>query len=220
VYRAEHITRGERTTFLLQKDSKTLAEISTSLLGSHNVQNIVGAAALLLEKKSLTPEQFARAIQDFPGLERRLDKKTTRSSIPAFEGFGSSREKLHSAIGALKAEYPDKRLVVVFEPHSFSWRNKKMLHWFDTAFEHAGLVILYKPAELGARTHEQSTQKEMAARLSHTGIAVVAVETKEEALQAVKKETRSGDVVLLSSSGAMDGLIEDIPKWLDNEFSQ
>jgi len=219
VYRAKDIKRGEHTAFTLMKEDVTLAEISTSLLGSHNVQNIVGAAALLLEKKLLTPEQFARTIKDFPGLERRLDKKTSRASVPAFEGFGSSREKLQSALEALKAEFPNKRIVVIFEPHSFSWRNKHMLHWFDTAFEHAGLVILYKPSEQGAESHEQSTQKEMAARLAHTGVAVVSVETKEETLAAAKKEIRDGDVVLLTSSGAMDGLIEEIPKWLDNTFA-
>ena len=125
---------------------------------------------------------------------------------------------VRAAIAAIKAQYPEKRLVVVFEPHTFSWRNKMMLHWFDDAFEGAGLVILYKPAEQGAATHEQSTQEEMTERLARAGVAVRPTAAPEETLSILSSEVGRDDVVLLSSSGAMDGLIERIPEWLDNTF--
>lgn len=218
-WHAMHIARSEATTFDLMHGKEKMASLSTTLIGDHNIQNIVGASAMLLEKKLITPEQLARAVKDFKGLSRRLDKKTTHSSVPAYEGFGSSREKLQAAVAALKTRHPEKRLVVVFEPHTFSWRNKNMLHWFDTAFDGAGLVVLYKPAEQGALTHEQSTQEEMAARLARTGISVLSAVHSDEVMDLLAKEVHEGDVVLLSSSGAMDGLIESIPIWLDNEFS-
>jgi len=217
-WHAENVVHGDRTTFDLVHEATLVAQISTLLLGAHNVQNIVGASSMLLEKKLVSPPELVAAIETFEGLARRLDKKTKRSAAPAFEGFGSSREKLRAAIAALKAQYPDRRLVVVFEPHTFSWRNSNMLHWFDTAFEGAALVVLYKPAEQGAATHEQSTQQEMAERLSSAGIAVVAATDPEKVMSTLKSEIRKSDVVLLSSSGAMDGLIERIPEWLDNAF--
>lgn len=215
----KNISHGDTTTFDLMRGAEKITMLSTTLIGTHNIENIIGASAMLLEKKLLTPKQLTEAIKHFKGLARRLDKKTTRSSVPAYEGFGSSREKLRSAISALSAQYPDKRLVVIFEPHTFSWRNKKMLHWFDTAFEGAALVVLYKPAEQGADTHEQSTQEEMIERLASTGVAVVGATNPDESMAICKKEIRDGDVVLLSSSGSMDRLIEQIPKWLDNTFT-
>jgi UDP-N-acetylmuramate: L-alanyl-gamma-D-glutamyl-meso-diaminopimelate ligase len=209
---------GNTTVFDLFHHGKKVATLTTHLIGEHNVQNIVGAAALLLEKRLLTAERIAAALPDFKGLARRLDKKTQQSRIPAYEGFGSSRDKLHAAIRAVRAEHPDERLVVVFEPHTFSWRNKNMLHWFDTAFEGADLVVLYKPAEQGAATHEQSTHEEMTERLAaHTAAHPAA--TPEEVMAFLGSEIRDGDVVLLSSSGPMDGLIEKIPLWLDRTFS-
>jgi len=214
----KNISYGNTTTFDLAKGAGVVAMLSTTLLGAHNIQNIVGASAMLLEKKLITPQQLVAAIKDFKGLARRLDKKTTRSSVPAYEGFGSSREKLHAAITALATQYPDKRLVIVFEPHTFSWRNKSMLHWFDTAFEGAGLVVLYKPAEQGAATHEQSTQEEMLARLAAAGVDVHPAADPEEAMRALASEVKQNDVVLLSSSGGMDGLIERVPTWLEEKF--
>jgi len=219
VWHASTISRGEMTTFELMRGKEKVATLTTSLIGDHNIQNIVGAAAMMLEKKLITPEQLSETLKSFKGLARRLDQKTTRSSVPAYEGFGSSREKLQAAIKALKVTYPDKRLVVVFEPHTFSWRNKNMLPWFDTAFAGASLVILYKPAEQGASTHEQSTQEEMAERLKNAGVSVIPAINPDEVMGALAKELRDGDVVLLSSSGPMDGLIEEIPKWLDNTYT-
>ncbi|MBI2610960.1 hypothetical protein HYW60_03420 [Candidatus Kaiserbacteria bacterium] len=214
-----NVSHGDTTTFDLMRGGEMITRISTTLIGDHNIQNIVGASAMLLEKKLVFPDQLASAVKDFKGLARRLDKKTTRSSVPAYEGFGSSREKLRSAISALSAQYPDKRLVVVFEPHTFSWRNRAMLHWFDTAFEGAGLVVLYKPAEQGAATHEQSTQEEMVTRLAATGMRVIPASDPDEVMTVLRSEIRGNDVILLSSSGAMDGLIYGIPKWLDNTFA-
>lgn len=207
------------TTFDLTHKQRKVATFSTHLIGEHNVQNIVGAAGLLIEKKLLTVAQIEKALKEFKGLARRLDKKTFLSRVPAYEGFGSSREKLQAAIQALKQMFPDERLILVFEPHTFSWRNKNMLHWFDTAFQGANIVLLYKPAEQGAETHEQSSHEEMAERLAAAGIAVETAETPQDALDMLGLEIQEGDVILLSSSGPMDGLIEKIPQWLDEKFS-
>lgn len=207
------------TTFDLVHKQQKIATLTTHLIGEHNIQNIVGAAGLLIEKKLLTAQQIATALKEFKGLARRLDKKTLLSRVPAYEGFGSSREKLQAAIQAMKQMYPNERLIVIFEPHTFSWRNKNMLHWFDTAFIGAHIVLLYKPAEQGADTHEQSSQEEMVARLSAAHIPVLSATTPKDVLDMLGLEIAIGDVILLSSSGPMDGLIESIPKWLDSNFA-
>jgi UDP-N-acetylmuramate: L-alanyl-gamma-D-glutamyl-meso-diaminopimelate ligase len=216
---AANIIHGEQTAFDLMNGDTRMARLTTNLLGDHNIRNIVGAAALLLQKNLLTPEQIATALSSFTGLARRLDKKTVRSTVPAHEGFGSSREKLQAAIQAMKKQYPDKRLIVVFEPHTFSWRNKNMLHWFDDAFAGTNLVVLYKPAEQGADTHEQSTQEEMVARLKATGMDVEFMARPEEVMTFLQSNVHETDAILLSSSGPMDGLIETIPRWLDETFA-
>ena len=217
-WHAKNILRGETTGFDLMRGKDEMVRLSTSLLGDHNIQNMVGISAMLLEKELVTPKQLAEAIRNFEGLARRLEKKTATSSAPAYEGFGSSGEKLQAAIKALKVRYPDKRLVIIFEPHSFSWRNKNMLHWFDTAFNGADLVILYKSETADAETRTESTEKEMTQRLSEAGITIEAVTKHDEAIDALSSNCRADDVILLSSSGAMDGLIESIPKWLDEKF--
>lgn len=193
--------------------------IETSLLGLHNIQNIVGAAAILTEKGLVQPQEAASAIAAFRGVVRRLDRKTARSSIPAFEGFGSSYEKARTAIDALRLHFPKRRLVVFFEPHTFSWRNRAMLHWYDTAFVDAARVFVYPPPAQGATIHEQSTLEDILARIRDAGADATPIESLEGATDALKTALRPDDVILILTSGNMGGLVQDIPRWLDSHYS-
>ncbi len=123
-WHAENIQYGMPTTFDLYSDDKKILTLSTSLLGAHNIENVVGISAMLLEKKLLTPEELAKGITSFEGVKRRMENLAPHSSIPVFEGFGSSHEKAKSAIAAMKLHFPERRLVVVFEPHTFTLRNR------------------------------------------------------------------------------------------------
>ena len=143
---AKDIVYGEETQFDLCHNDKQVVRLTTSLLGRHSVENIVGIAALILERKLLTPDALQKKIQTFTGIKRRLDKKTTNSTVPVYEGFGSSQSKAHSAIAAMKTHFPDRRLVVVFEPHSLSWRRKEYAKHYQGLFDGAGKVFVYLDA--------------------------------------------------------------------------
>ncbi len=75
-----------------------------------------------------------------------------------------------SAIAAMKQHFGDRRLIVVFEPHTFSWRNRATLHWYDNSFRGADKVFVWPPAEQGAGTHEQIGQADILARLKAAGV--------------------------------------------------
>src|SRR5204862_90953 len=85
------------------------------------------------------------------------------------EGFGSSYEKARSAIEALLLHYPHRPLTVVFEPHTFSWRSRDALPWYDTVFEGVARVLMIPPPTHGAATHHQSSLEEILARTAAAG---------------------------------------------------
>ena len=116
------------TTFDLITPAGDRIPLRTELLGLHNIENIVGAAAFLLERGEIDVDSLQRGVAKFRGVARRLDKKTTVSRVPVYEGFGSSYEKARSAIEAILLHFPGRPAVVVFEPHTFSWRNQGALN--------------------------------------------------------------------------------------------
>lgn len=209
-YQAKNIAfeNDGRTSF----DINSIICVSTSQLGEHSIENILGVAAFVFSQSLVTPHQFAEAISSFKGVTRRLDKKSEKTIIPIYEGFGSSYDKARSAIAAVKRSFPARRLLVIFEPHTFSWRSRDTLHWYDDVFDGAARAYIYQPASQGAGTHNQASHGEIMARLKGANVNAVAITTADEALNFLKADLKADDVILLLTSGDLGGLIESLPK--------
>ncbi|MEA2839808.1 MAG: UDP-N-acetylmuramate: L-alanyl-gamma-D-glutamyl-meso-diaminopimelate ligase [Methylobacteriaceae bacterium] len=206
-YRAENIVYGEESSFDLIGPS-IRQPMRTTQLGAHNIQNMVGAFALLIEKDLATPAEIAAAFASYQGIVRRLDKLTTHSPIPLYEGFGSSREKSRAAIDAIRLHFPKKRLVIVFEPYTFSWRSRDTLFWYDTVFDGADEVLVYQPPSHGAASHHQVSQEEIVGRIAASGLAVTKLGGDKTAdVATIAKHLKPNDVVLVLTTGDIGGLI-------------
>lgn len=217
-YHAAHVRIGETTRFDLVKPDGGRVALETTLLGLHNIENIVGAAAMLLSKGEVSEEALARGVRRCRGVARRLDKKTTGSRVPAYEGFGSSYEKARSAIEAILLHFPGRACVVVFEPHTFSWRDPAAAAWYDAVFEGAARVLLLPPPAHGAAGRRQLTQGEIASRIAGAGVAVKAIADADAALDDLAGSLKGDEVILLLSSGPLDGLPGRLPPFLDEHF--
>jgi UDP-N-acetylmuramate: L-alanyl-gamma-D-glutamyl-meso-diaminopimelate ligase len=217
-WHAEDVAYGETTRFTLVSPAGRRLPLATSLLGEHNIENIVGVAAYLMERGLVAEAALAPAVASFAGIRRRLDRLTLRSRIPVIEGFGSSYEKARSAIEAMLLHYPDRPLVVVFEPHTFSWRSRDALSWYDTVFEGAARVLMAPPPTHGAETHDQSSHAEILARTAAAGVAVQGVAGADAAIGALSTLTGE-EVVLLLSSGPLLGLPDALPPVFDQLYA-
>ncbi|MDQ5962469.1 MAG: UDP-N-acetylmuramate: L-alanyl-gamma-D-glutamyl-meso-diaminopimelate ligase [Patescibacteria group bacterium] len=217
-WHAENISWGHETSFNLVHSGVIVTSLTTKLLGKHNVQNIIGVCAYILEKGFLSVEELHERIASFEGIIRRLDRKSKKTSIPVYEGFGSSVDKAKSAVEAIKLHFPKHRLVIIFEPHTFSWRNKGALSWYDSVFTGAEKVFIYKPPIHGKDTHEQLSLDNIVARVHASGINTVGFEHVPHGVKLIADEIRSNDVVLILSSGSMDGLLDTLIPAIETLF--
>jgi UDP-N-acetylmuramate: L-alanyl-gamma-D-glutamyl-meso-diaminopimelate ligase len=217
-WQARDIAWGDRTSFTLTHQGRDVVRVETGQLGLHNIENMVGVGAFVLSRGLVSPTAFAQAMAAFRGIRRRLDRKSDLTTLPIFEGFGSSYDKARSAIAAMRQHFPGNRLVVVFEPHTFSWRNRATLHWYDDVFAGCDEVLVYEPASQGASTHEQVTQGEIVARIRAGGFSTHPVASCQEGIAMLRTMLRANDAVLLLTSGNLGGLIEAIPALAEELF--
>jgi len=220
-WHAQNIKYGLQSSFdLMHKEknkSKKIVTIKTKLLGKHNIENIVGAGAFLLESKKITPKVFAKAINSFHGIKNRIELKNKHSSVPVYEGFGSSYEKAKSVFDALHLHFPKRRIIAIFEPHAFSWRNRKFLKWYKDIFNDVEEVIMLPATSHGKVAKDQLTSKEIwqeAKKYKDIHIA----RNEKEGLQILQKIIKKGDVVALVSSGSLFGLTYSVPKLIEKIF--
>ncbi len=210
-WRAENIRYGERSTFDLTHQGRLVTRVETGQLGAHNIENMVGVGAFVLTRGMVSAARYAESMGSFRGIVRRLDRKSDKTALQMFEGFGSSYDKARSAIAAMKLHFPQRRLVAVFEPHTFSWRNRRTLHWYDDAFEGCDKVFIYEPAAQGAGTHEQVSLDEIIARVRAAGFDATPVTSGQDGIDVIGAQLHGDDAVLFLSSGDLGGLIEALP---------
>lgn len=217
-YHADNVRIGEITRFDLVTPAGGRIALETELLGLHNIENIVGAAALLLERGEVDAASLQRGVRRFRGVARRLDKKTRTSRVPVYEGFGSSYEKARSAIEAIALHFPDRPAIVVFEPHTFSWRNTASLAWYDTVFEGVSRVLMLPPPGHGAGSHDQLSQQAILDRVRAANVRADGFAGGADILAELDRSLSGDEVVLLLSSGPLDGLAQSLPPRLEGKF--
>ena len=219
-YHLTDIVYGEVSRFTLVGRGKELGRFETSQLGAHNLQNMAGAAAMLLELNLVTISDLQKAFASFLGVVRRMDKLSTHSTTPVYEGFGSSREKARAAIDAIALHFPKRRLKIIFEPHTFSWRNRSTIHWYDDVFRGADEIFISAPPDHGASSHDQVSYDEIADRVAATGCKVTRLsQDNAENIAHITRALGPDDVVLVLTSGDLGGLIVQLVKDMETRFA-
>lgn len=217
-YYPANITYGKETKFEIHHKNKKVLDLSTTMLGKHNIENIVGVCAFLLSKKLIKKEELQKAIISFKGLEGRIDQKTKKSSVLVYEGFGSSYSKTKAIFETMTIHFPGKRIVTVFEPHTFSWRSREALPWYKDIFSTSDIVIVHKPPMHGARTHDQLNLEEIVKEIKKSKSNVFGINSSDEGIKILENNLRSDDILLLITSGDLGGMIEKSIKLAEAKF--
>ncbi len=118
----------------------------------------------------------------------------------------------------MQLHFPGRPLVVVFEPHTFSWRGEEALAWYDTVFEGVSRVLLLPPPRHGADTHHQLDQARICQRVGAARVDCQPVAGRQAVLDALEASLTGDEAILLLSSGPLDGLAEALPPILDTRF--
>ncbi len=210
-YYASNIIFGEVTEFDLYKRSELITKIKTNLLGKHNIENIVGVSAMLLEKGMVTADELVNALTSFHGVKGRLNRLDNANTVPIIESYGSSYAKAKADIEAIKLHFPTKNIINIFEPHTFGWRNKLNANWYSDVFNGCSTVYIFHPPTHGAGTIDQFTQDEIVELVKNSGVPnVVAVQNKSEVYEHLKNDLNENSLIVLTTSGSLDDLPEEI----------
>ncbi|MCX7955874.1 MAG: UDP-N-acetylmuramate--L-alanine ligase [Patescibacteria group bacterium] len=119
---------------------KNLGEFKISLFGVHNILNATAVIVLLL-KLGFSVEKIKVAIKDFLGAKRRLElvKKTNEYMI--FDDYAHHPEEIKKTILAIKERFKNKRLIVIFQPHTYS-RTASLIKEFRESLSLADLCFI------------------------------------------------------------------------------
>lgn len=138
---AENISYGDgRSRFDVYVDGTGLGAVSIAQPGMHNVYNALASISVALELEIEFPV-IADALATFAGVQRRLQVKGEVAGITVVDDYGHHPTEIRATLAAIKQAWPDKRLVVLFQPHRYS-RTRGLFNEFQTCFHLADQLVL------------------------------------------------------------------------------
>jgi len=140
IYAKGITTSGLNTRFEVCSENEILGEITLSLAGVHNVYNALAAVTVGMEL-DIPFATIAAALQNFSGVQRRLQIKGERRDITVVDDYGHHPTEIRATLSALRDAWPDRRRVVLFQPHRYS-RTRALAEEFYTAFNEADILLL------------------------------------------------------------------------------
>ncbi|MBU1139753.1 MAG: UDP-N-acetylmuramate--L-alanine ligase [Proteobacteria bacterium] len=131
---------GGRVRFTVRHRGEVLGDVDLALAGRHNVYNSLAVICVGLELE--IPFTIIReALASFQGVQRRMQLKGKGRGITVLDDYGHHPTEIRATLAAIKEAWPEKRLVVLFQPHRYS-RTLALLKEFQTCFHQADMLIM------------------------------------------------------------------------------
>jgi UDP-N-acetylmuramate: L-alanyl-gamma-D-glutamyl-meso-diaminopimelate ligase len=206
---AEDVQQGTAgTRFTLVEQSKPLGHVELLVPGLHNVENAVGAWAVVSALGLSFPEAQA-GFASFAGVRRRQELRAEVGGVAVIDDFAHHPTAVRETVQALLGRFPGRRLWAVFEPRSNTSRRKLHQAAYVSAFEGATRVSLRIPERHDRVPEgEELDVPQLVGALRGRGLQADAERDVPALVEQVATEARPGDVILVMSNGSFGGFLE------------
>lgn len=211
-YYADQLKIEEDRTHFTFHDGQESIDFHWYIPGVHNVENATVAIAIL-RNLGVSYEVLQKGIASFKGIKRRYTRHVFENGKIYIDDYAHHPTELNAAIGSVHTFYPNKKLLVVFQPHLFS-RTRDFAEGFAESLRHTNELLLldiYPAREL---------QENFPGITSDWLLEKVDLEKKEvcsleEAFKKIKE--KDFDVIMTIGAGNIDTLYDPIVNWLEKE---
>jgi UDP-N-acetylmuramate: L-alanyl-gamma-D-glutamyl-meso-diaminopimelate ligase len=196
---------GERSTAELEWRGKKLV-LDLRHAGLHNLQNAAMAVAAAISIGT-APAAAAAAMSSFPGVARRMEVVGEAAGVTVVDDFAHHPTALEVTIAAARQRWPDRRLVIAFEPRSLTAARRSFQSAYLESLAAADVVMVASPYHRDRLdVSEVLDRTALAAALDSRGVASVMPGADEDPVERLLEVIKAGDVVIGCSSGAFDAM--------------
>lgn len=182
------------------------AHVTLHVYGRHNVLNALAATAAA-HALGLPGSAVEEGLAAFTGAGRRFEHKGTYHGAEVYDDYAHHPDELHALLTTAK-ELPHQRLIVAFQPHTYS-RTAKLFDRFVEELKIPDVVIL---AEIYA-AREQNTLGISSSDLCRNIPGAIYCSTLDKVAEELRKIAQPGDLIFTVGAGdiyrAGDKLLEE-----------
>jgi len=209
--------RGRRCRFVVGRDGSQDLAVELNLPGRHNALNAMAAVAVAGEL-GVSDVAVGEALGSFQGIDRRAqllgEVAVDHGSVLVVDDYGHHPRELAATIEALRASWPDRRLVVAFQPHRYT-RTRDLLDDFAGVLAEVDALVLTEVYPAGEAPIVGADGRSLARAIRSRGhVEPVFVEDVEDLPEVLPGLLRSGDLLVTCGAGSIGAVAATLPERL------
>jgi len=128
------------TDFTVINKNQKLGTVRIHTPGDHNVRNALASITIALAL-DVPFETISSALEAFKGVMRRFERKGTFRGCDVIDDYAHHPSEIEATLKAARDAYGNKRLIAVFQPHTYT-RTKNHYREFGEAFDEADSLVV------------------------------------------------------------------------------
>ena len=204
-YETHQYTTDGEDVYLIFNDKK----IKVQVFGEHNMKNI-NAAYNVCKQIGVSDDVFYEAITSFKGAARRLEllfENKERNNL-IFRDFAHAPSKVVATVKALREQYKEKFLIVVFELHTYSSLSEVFIDHYEHCLDNCDkAIVFYDPHAVAIKKLDLMNDERIVKGFARNDIQVV--HSKAELMEILENLPKENVVGGFMSSGDFNGLTKD-----------
>jgi UDP-N-acetylmuramate--alanine ligase len=203
--------KERRSRFTVHRpDGRKPLAISLNIPGQHNVLNATAAVAVCTDE-GLDDEAIIRGLESFQGVGRRFevygDYSVPGGKAMLVDDYGHHPREVSAIIKAVRDGWPDRRLVMVFQPHRYT-RTRDLYEDFVRVLSSCDVLIVTEVYSAGEEPIPGVDARQLCGTIRQRGLVdPIYAASIDEVPDIVRDMVRGGDIVVTQGAGNVSKLV-------------
>lgn len=210
-------SRGRARFDVLRAADREPLQVSLRLPGLHNVRNALAAIAVA-DELQIADAAVVRALKKFEGIDRRFQSHgevdTAAGKVLLIDDYGHHPTEIAATLAAARSGWPEKRIVLVFQPHRYT-RTRDLMDDFAAVLSEADVTIVLDVYAAGETAIAGADGRAITRAIRSRGASEpVFVESLDDLLPVLDGLVAGGDLVLTMGAGDIGAYAAGLPDLL------
>ena len=185
-------------------------DIKLNIPGVHNALNATAAIAVASDE-GISDRSIIRGLENFGGVGRRFEiigeYPVGQGTAMLVDDYGHHPTEIKATIDAVRAGWPEKRLVMAFQPHRYS-RTRDLFNEFVDVLSQVDQLVLTDVYAAGEAVIAGATSKDLCIAIEQRGaVKPIYLSTLPQVNDAIKDLVQADDLVLTQGAGSVTKLV-------------
>ena len=196
---------GQQSWFQVSRaDHKAWLQVKLNLPGKHNILNALAAIAVAHEV-GVADDSIITALAEFQGIARRCqvlgELDIQGKKVLVIDDYAHHPREINATLQAVREGWPDKRVVVIFQPHRYT-RTRDLFEDFCQVLSETDKLLLLDIYSAGEKSIIGADGRSLCRAIRQRGqVDPIFVEQRDELLPLLENLIEENDLLLVLGAG-------------------